>query len=232
MDFVNLHMSFICSSSISSLPLALLIALWITVSFMASGSLLFLIVPIHVDDGLGVTNSPLLYKWFLTLLSQRLRIIDLGPCTKFLSMVIVRDRHSRKLWLSSHLYIADLLDEWNLSQCKIVQMPLPTTASKSQMQDDLLNNDLVSQYQYLVGCLMYLAVTTQPNIAFAAMWLGQFSSKPSRTNFFGSKACPLLPCWYSNPMPLLWFFDTTTNGPSGLYEGLWLCQRGLGIRLP
>ena len=34
---------------------------------------------------------------------------------------------------------------------------------------------------------MYLAVTTRPDIAFAAMWLGQFSSKPSRTNFLAAK---------------------------------------------
>ena len=77
----------------------------------ADGSLLFLIVPIHVDDGLGITNSPSLYKWFLNSLSQCLHIVDLGPCAKFLSMVIIRDRASRKLWLSSHLYIADLLAE-------------------------------------------------------------------------------------------------------------------------
>ena len=66
-------------------------------------------------------------------------------------------------------------------------MPLPATASKSQTQDGLLNDDLLSQYQGLVGCLMYLAVTTRPDIAFAAMWLGQFSSKPSRANFLVAK---------------------------------------------
>ena len=151
------------------------------------GSPLCLIVPIHVDDGLGVTNSSPLYKWFLASLSQRLHIVDLGTCAKFLSMVITRDRSSRKLWLSSHLYVADLLADWNLSQCKIAQVPLPTTASKSPVPDDLLDNDLIPQYQRLVGCLMYLAVTTRPDIAFAAMWLGQFSSKPSRTNFLAAK---------------------------------------------
>jgi len=57
----------------------------------ADGSPLFLIVPIHVDDGLGVMNSSLLYKWFLSSLSQHLHILHLGPCSKFLSMVIVRD---------------------------------------------------------------------------------------------------------------------------------------------
>jgi len=143
-----------------------------SVPMPVDGSLLFLIIPIHVDDGLGIMNSSSLYKWFLNSLSQHLHIVDLGPCAKFLNIVIIRDQASQKLWLLSHLYITDLLAEWNLSQCKVASVPLPTIASKSQMQDDLLDKDQLTQYQCLVGCLMYLAVTRRPDIAFAAMWLG------------------------------------------------------------
>ncbi|KAJ3486888.1 hypothetical protein NLJ89_g11768 [Agrocybe chaxingu] len=42
------------------------------------GSPLYLVVPIHVDDGLSVTNSERLYKWFITRLQERIRIKDLG----------------------------------------------------------------------------------------------------------------------------------------------------------
>ena len=59
---------------------------------MPSLGSLVLYVPLHVDDGLAVTNSPSLYAWFLKVLSQRLHIIDLGPCSKFLSILIIRDR--------------------------------------------------------------------------------------------------------------------------------------------
>ena len=62
-----------------------------SVPMPVDGSLLFLIIPIHVDDGLGITNSSYLYKWFLNSLSQCLHIVDLGPCAKFLNMVIIRD---------------------------------------------------------------------------------------------------------------------------------------------
>ena len=148
---------------------------------------LLLFVPIHVDDGLAVTNSTPLYKWFLASLSKRLHIVDLGVCAKFLSMLIIRDRPSRKLWLSSHLYVADLLAEWNLSQCKTAQVPLPSISSKSNLLDPVPDDDLLPTYQCLVGCLMYLAVTTRPDIAFAAMWLGQYSSKPTRHHFLTAK---------------------------------------------
>ena len=71
---------------------------------MPSSGLLILYVPLYVDDGLGITNSSSLYAWFLHTLSQRLHIVDLGPCFKFLSILILHDRPNRKIWFSSHVY--------------------------------------------------------------------------------------------------------------------------------
>ena len=75
-----------------------------------SGSLV-LYVPLHVDDGLAITNSPSLYAWFLNVLSHHLHIVDLGPCLKFLSILIICDRPNCKLWLLSHVYLTALLDK-------------------------------------------------------------------------------------------------------------------------
>jgi hypothetical protein len=75
---------------------------------------LVLYIPIHFDDGLAITNLLPLYHWFLSVLKQTLSIVDLGKCSKFLSIVIIRDRICHQLWLSSHLYVAKLLPEWNL----------------------------------------------------------------------------------------------------------------------
>lgn len=57
-----------------------------------NGLPLVLYVPLHVDDGLVITNSSTLYRWFLRVLSQHLQIVDLGPFSKFLSILILRDR--------------------------------------------------------------------------------------------------------------------------------------------
>ena len=43
------------------------------------GSPLVLYIPLNVDDGLGITNSPPLYAWFISVLAKRLHIVDLGP---------------------------------------------------------------------------------------------------------------------------------------------------------
>ena len=159
---------------------------------MPASGLLVLYVPLHVDDGLGVTNSPSLYAWFLRILSQRLHIVDLGPCSKFLSILIIRDRPNRKIWLSSHVYVSELLDEWNLSSCKPASTPFPSGAlplspAPPNSIPDLSDAELVPRYQCLVGCLLYLAITTRPDISYYAMWLGQHNSAPTRAHFLAAK---------------------------------------------
>ncbi|KAJ3501601.1 hypothetical protein NLJ89_g9266 [Agrocybe chaxingu] len=170
------------------------------VSMPLDGSPLFLIVPVHVDDGLGVTNSEPLYHWFIAHLQTRIRIKDLGVCSRFLSVSIIRDRPSRRLWFSSHLYIADLLDDWGMTACKPSSTPLPANSYDASSrvgvrvvpaQPHALPGQhsaaIKHDFQRLVGCLLYLAVTSRPDIAFAAMWLGQFSSDPTRDHLAMAK---------------------------------------------
>ena len=168
------------------------------------GSPLVLFVPLHIDDGLAITNSPLLYAWFLSVLSQRLHIVDLGPCAKFLNILIIRDRPKRRLWLSSHVYIAELLTEWNLSTCRPASTPFPSlfpdlSLAPSNSLPVISNADLLSHYQRLVGCLLYIAITTRPDFSYYAMWLGQFNASPTRAHFLLTKHVLL-------PVHILWLY--------------------------
>ena len=99
-----------------------------SVPMPSDGSPLVLYVPLHVDDGLAITNSRLLYVWFLSVLSKRLIIVDIGECSKFLSILIIHDRLNHRLWLSSHVYVLELLDDWNLSSCKPASTPFPSNS--------------------------------------------------------------------------------------------------------
>ena len=118
--------------------------------------------------------------------------MDLGNCSKFLNILILHDCLNRRIWLSSQVYIADLLDEWNLSSCRTASTPLPSNfsdlpSSAPSSLPSISDADLVPQYQRLVGCLLYLAIATRPNISFYAMWLGQFNSTPTHNHFLVAK---------------------------------------------
>lgn len=161
-----------------------------SISMPADGSPLVLFVPVHMDNGLGVMNSPLLYLWFLQSLSRHLYVVDLGICSKFLSIVIICDCAACCLWLSSQVYMTELLTDWNMASCCPASTPLtltPLPLASANSLPDVSDIDLKPKYQRLVSCLLYLAVSTRPNIVFTSMWLGQFSANPSRSHFLATK---------------------------------------------
>ena len=164
-----------------------------SIAMPPNGSPLVLFVPFHVDDGLGITNLAPLYQWFLKSLSKCLHIVDLGHCSKFLNILIIRDQIHRRLWLSLHLYVSELLMDWNMANCRPASTPLapPSSITSSPVPPnalpDISDDELKPKYQRLVGCLLYLAIMTRPDIAFASMWLGQFSSKPCCSHFLAAK---------------------------------------------
>jgi hypothetical protein len=159
---------------------------------LADGRPLVLYVSLHVDDGLAITNSHPLYDWFLLVLSKRLIILDLGECSKFLSILIIRDCLNRHLWLSSHVYVLELLDDWNLSSCKPASTPFPSnlmdfSVAPSNSLPEIADADLLLKYQCIVGCLLYLAIATWPDISYYALWLGQFNANPTHRHFLAAK---------------------------------------------
>ena len=52
---------------------------------------------------------------------------------------------------------------------------------------DISDADLVPCYQRLVGCLLYLAIATRPDLSYYAMWLGQYNTTPTRAQFLPAK---------------------------------------------
>lgn len=165
-----------------------------TIPPLSSGDPLFLIIPIHVDDGLAITNSPLLYKWFIAEISKTIDFVCLGPVlnTRYLGQRIMRDRTNNTIQLSQSDLIADLLDEWSLTDCKTLPVPLhhnPSSLPPSSPNacPDIPDDKILISYQRLVGSLTYLAISTRPDIAYAAMALGQFNSTPSRAHLICAK---------------------------------------------
>ena len=127
----------------------------------SNGDNLILMVPIHIDDGLAITNSIPLYTWFITELSKELEVVDLGPVSMFLVICIHCDHTCWKIFLSQQSFVTDPLDMWN---CHPLPVPLhqklhelPPTPPNS-LPDIHNDANLKLHYQQLVGSLIYLAV--------------------------------------------------------------------------
>ena len=153
----------------------------------SNGDDLVIFIPVHVDDGLVVTNSLSLYHWILMEMNKQIEVVDQGVVFLYLSIRITRDHLKCKLWLSQHPFIVDLLTSHNLMNAHSSPIPLqhllhdlpPVSAGSLP---DVPDDDMKVHFQHLVGSLLYLTICTCPDISYAAMGLRQFNSSPTRSH--------------------------------------------------
>ncbi len=121
-------------------------------------------------------------------LKKRFDITDLGDSKFMLGMRITRDRNARTIKLDQELYVSKALAKFGLSQCKTA--PTPGMQSSSNPVGD--REGVAAQptdlklYQEKVGTLLYAAISTRPDIAFAVNKLTQRMQAPTVAD---AKAC-------------------------------------------
>ena len=111
-------------------------------------------------------------------LRERFNITDLGESKFMLGMRITRDRAARTITLDQELYVTKALEKFGLAQCAPTRTPgasshddLETTKEMEQLTD-------LKTYQEKVGTLLYAAISTRPDIAYAVNRLTQRMSAP------------------------------------------------------
>jgi hypothetical protein len=111
-------------------------------------------------------------------LQKQYQMNILGELRWFLGIHILRDRRQRRLWLSQEAYIEKIANEYEID----LTARLPDTPmAESELLPSHENADRpsVRQYQRKMGSLLYAAITTRPDIAFAVSRLARFNQNPS-----------------------------------------------------
>jgi hypothetical protein len=164
------------------------------VTMLSSGLPLTLIIPIYVDDGLAISNSLPLYHWFTTEMSKKIDFVCLGAIvnSRYLGQHIIHDCLNRTIKISQSDLIGDLLEDWGVTNCKPANIPLSHNLSKlppcsPNKCSEILDQDITVSYQRLVGSITYLAICTRPDIAYAAMTLGQHNASLTRVHLVAAK---------------------------------------------
>ena len=163
-----------------------------SISMPPNGDDLVIFMPVHVDDGLVATNLLPLYQWILSKMNKYFEVNDLGTASLYLGIRITRDQAKRKIWLSQCHVITDLLTTYNLLNAH--PSPVPLRHKLCSLPDappnslpDIADADIKIHYQRLVGSLLYLALCTRPDIAYATMALGQYNANPTRAHLLAAK---------------------------------------------
>jgi Reverse transcriptase (RNA-dependent DNA polymerase) len=123
-------------------------------------------------------------------LKRRFNITNLGESKFMLGMRITRDRPARTIQLDQELYITKALEKFGLDQCKTAPTPAAQASSKGSPLEDREGANSqptdLKLYQEKVGTLLYAAISTRPDIAFAVNKLAQCMQAPTVAQ---AKAC-------------------------------------------
>lgn len=125
---------------------------------------------LFVDDMQGAYNKADEEEWkeAKAQLKERFDVKDLGESVWMLGMRITRDRVARTIKLDQELYVSKMLEKYNLTQCKVARTPAAQNNGAQEDDRDGGSKPVeLLKYQELVGSLLYAAISTRPDIAYA-----------------------------------------------------------------
>ena len=105
----------------------------------------------------------------------------MGTPTYFLGMNIAYNRESGKIFLSQHTYVDKILERFEMQYCVPTSLPIIPTVKLTRDQGS--SNPTNQPYSSLVGALLFLAVCTRPDIAFAVHTLSKFLTNPAEQHW-------------------------------------------------
>jgi len=124
-------------------------------------------------------------------LAKYFKVKDLGKVKFLLGIEVTWDRKLGSIDPSQQAYINQLLKRFNLQDVKPATTPLSSGVCLTQ--DDCPTTDEEKKdmanvpYTSLIRALMYAAIGTRPDIAFAVGALSRFLSNPSRQHWKEAK---------------------------------------------
>jgi hypothetical protein len=141
-----------------------------------------IIVPVYVDDLVLASKSKAAIAQVKEDLKTHFKLRDQGPTSFILGVKLERNRASRSIFLSQPAYIQSIIEQYNLQDAKSVVTPMlddvKLSAAMSPSTQEEADKMKSTPYREAVGKLLYLAIATRPDIAYAVGVLCRFNENP------------------------------------------------------
>lgn len=114
-------------------------------------------------------------------LTNRYTMKVVGEMRWFLGIHVIRDRANKRLWLSQEAYIEKVANQYlKHTEKKMPDTPMAQAPPRTQATDEQEVTPASRHlYQQKVGSILFAAITTRPDVAFAASRLGQANVSPT-----------------------------------------------------
>jgi hypothetical protein len=142
------------------------------------------ILAVVVDDIIGVSTDKAKYANFVK--EAKIEMVEL-EAKQYLAMHIERERDTRKLTLHQGAYIDQILEKFGMTDSKPVSTPMApkSVLSKSmcpETEEEKLQMASIP-YRAAVGSIMYVAVSTRPDICKAISNVSRFLDNPGQQHW-------------------------------------------------
>jgi hypothetical protein len=141
----------------------------------------YILFALYVDDIFGTYNEENLVKNLFNSLSEEFSLTDLGSIGHCLGCNVTRNNETGDLILSNETYINNIINEFDMHNCKIALTPIPPNTYLSPYDSPEASNidkELQSKYRSLIGSFMFAAIFWRPDIAQATAHLSRFLHIP------------------------------------------------------
>jgi hypothetical protein len=149
------------------------------------------IVPVFVDNITLASKSKPKIQMLKTMLAKHFKLRNLGASKQLLGVEILCNRAKGELGLTQRGYARDILARFGLSDCRPVSTPLdPGTRLDASLAPSMPAEVAFMHtvdYVSAVGALMYLAIVTRPDIAYAVGVLCRFMANPGPEHWKAAK---------------------------------------------
>ena len=138
-----------------------------------------IISAVHVDDFLSIATSKTENKSFKTQMKSLWTISDLGEAKHCVGIAISRNIPKQTVSLLQKALIDKIIQQFGQSDSCTVSTPMDPGLKLRRVDKSSLSKQDVERltkvpYRSLVGCLIYLAVGTRPDISYSVQQLSQF----------------------------------------------------------
>lgn len=144
------------------------------------------IIAVYVDDMIMASDDEEWMNEIKQFLSNSFEIKDLGRINRCLGIEFSQDENCC-VSLKQKLYTEDILRRFNMDNCNPVKTPMEVNCKL--LKNKCVNVEEMRKYPYqsLIGALMYLAVTTRPDIAYTVNYLSQFNNNYDTSHWNAAK---------------------------------------------
>ncbi|UYV79438.1 hypothetical protein LAZ67_17002614, partial [Cordylochernes scorpioides] len=142
-----------------------------------------LLLGLHVDDMIIINSNPEILHDIIQKIRIHFKIKESLTTCNILGIEIIKE--DVRLILKQENNINKILQKYNMQDCKHISTPLDPNTNLDNFNSSKEVNK--TQYQELIGSLLYLSTKSRPDIAFAVTLLSRYNQNPREMHMGAAK---------------------------------------------